>query len=51
MSLDTMEDERSFINSSTVFELPIEETAMLRKQLRYGFDTVCSILEEIGYYG
>lgn len=44
-------NERSFINSHAIFELSAGERNLLRKQTKSGFNTVCRLLNEIGYYG
>ena len=44
-------DAGIFINNSNIFEWTPGEQVAMRKRARSGFDAICSILDEIGYYG
>lgn len=44
-------DAGIFINNNNIFEWTPGEQVAMRKRARSGFDAICSILDEIGYYG
>lgn len=51
MSVGQFADDRSFINSNTVFELSTGENLNTRHRKKYGFAAVCDLLDELGYSG
>lgn len=51
MSAGQFADDRSFINSNTVFELSTGEKLSSRRRKKYGFAAVCDLFDELGYSG
>lgn len=51
MSKENYTDDGSFIRSSSTFEWAPGEERLMKRPKRKGFDSVVSILDEIGYYG
>lgn len=51
MSVGQFANDRSFINSNTVFELSTGKNLNTRHRKKYGFAAVCDLLDELGYSG